>query len=419
MTTTVIHLLQTLLDDATDDRRAALLAAIDACDAAARTDAEIIAFVNTLCQGDLAARLAAKSPVAGALKSLQATLRHLAWQAERVAGGDYTQRLDFMGDLSHGFNEMVTQLHQRDAQLAEYTRTLEQEVEARTRLADALRIQEAQYRRLIELAPFPILLFRQTDALVTFANTRAALSFDMPATALLNRPVSDLFAADAATARLLAILQQGDTFSDAEVQFRRQDGTTFWALCSTTAASFAGESATYIAITDITKQKRMEEELRDLGFHDRLTGLYNRHYYDTELQRLRDGRQYPITVFMLDADGLKQVNDTLGHVVGDRFIIEVARLLRRAFRPDDVQARIGGDEFAVVLPLTDATAAQRILVRVRALVDEHRAQMAEFPFSVSIGIATADAGTPLDAAHHAADQAMYAEKSAKKTARGR
>ena len=109
-------------------------------------------------------------------------------------------------------------------------------------------------------------------------------------------------------------------------------------------------SKVIVSVVDITQQKRAEDRLRFLSTHDVLTGLYNRAFFEEETTRMERGRHYPISVLMVDVDHLKITNDRRGHAAGDSLLRRAAAVLRAAFRTEDVVARIGGDEFAVLLP---------------------------------------------------------------------
>lgn len=166
----------------------------------------------------------------------------------------------------------------------------------------------------------------------------------------------------------------------------------------------------------IQDQDRKSEELFHISTHDALSGLYNRAYFDTELKRLSSGRQVPVSVVMADIDDLKVFNDTYGHSTGDRLIKTTARILLEAFRAEDVVARIGGDEFAVLLPGVDAEQAEIALKRIRRIAERYETQAEVFPISISLGCATTESPAELDEAIKHADQQMYLDKVSRKMA---
>lgn len=170
---------------------------------------------------------------------------------------------------------------------------------------------------------------------------------------------------------------------------------------------------TMAVFTDITERKRTEEKLRYMSIHDSLTGLYNRGYFEEEMARLERGRQYPISVVMVDIDDLKVINDTRGHEAGDDTLRQSSDVLRKIFRADDVIARIGGDEFAVLLPKADVHVVQSAMERMRREIELHNIEYQENPLSLSLGSATIHPGESLTSALRIADKQMYQEKLGK------
>lgn len=164
---------------------------------------------------------------------------------------------------------------------------------------------------------------------------------------------------------------------------------------------------------DIVERKRAEAQLQYLSTHDALTGIFNRALFETELDRLENSREYPISIIVTDLDDLKQTNDSRGHAAGDALLKRTAQALGSTFRASDVLARIGGDEFALILPRTDAGAVLQVLARVQANLAVYNADHPTEPLNLSVGIATSERGDLLDMFRRA-DAAMYAEKRAHK-----
>jgi len=166
-----------------------------------------------------------------------------------------------------------------------------------------------------------------------------------------------------------------------------------------------------VHMEDITLQKEAEEHLRYLSMHDPLTGLYNRLYADTEIERLKSSRKYPVSVMVVDIDGLKVVNDNEGHAAGDQLIKNAAYILKQTFRPEDMVARIGGDEFLVLLPMMDGITLDQSLRRLKVYLTNFNASSPDTPVSFSVGSATAHSSDDLENCIKQADMVMYLEKA--------
>jgi diguanylate cyclase (GGDEF)-like protein/PAS domain S-box-containing protein len=143
---------------------------------------------------------------------------------------------------------------------------------------------------------------------------------------------------------------------------------------------------------DITERKRYEDKLKQLALHDPLTGLPNRNYYSQclriELDKAKQTKS-DLAVLLLDIDHFKDINDTFGHDIGDEVLIEFASRVKNALRKDDIMARIGGDEFIIVLPdLTDSSNATEICERIQqSLLGEWQVKAANLKITSSMGIA--------------------------------
>jgi len=162
---------------------------------------------------------------------------------------------------------------------------------------------------------------------------------------------------------------------------------------------------------NITERVKMEKHLKHLSLHDQLTSLYNRAYFENELARLDRSREHPIAVISVDLDGLKLINDTLGHAEGDRYLQEGAEALKNALRASDILARIGGDEFVLLLPRTTQETAEELINRIRRQVRTQNQEKTGIPLSISIGLAVSEASKhSLEDTYKQADAAMYRDK---------
>jgi diguanylate cyclase (GGDEF)-like protein/PAS domain S-box-containing protein len=162
---------------------------------------------------------------------------------------------------------------------------------------------------------------------------------------------------------------------------------------------------------DITERVKFEQRLKFLSMHDQLTGLYNRAFFEEVIQRLSQSREYPIALITADLDDLKLVNDSLGHEAGDRLLKAAAEVLTKAVRGDDILARVGGDEFAVILTKTSDQGAEKIAARIRETVEDYNRRHSDLPLGLSIGLAVApDAEKSLHEVFRHADDLMYRDK---------
>lgn len=163
----------------------------------------------------------------------------------------------------------------------------------------------------------------------------------------------------------------------------------------------------------VEKMDALSADLQRASTHDALTGLYNRACFDAEIERVSKGRRFPSSVVIIDVDGLKTVNETLGSAAGDQLLLMASGLLLSSFRGEDIVARLGGDEFGVILPGVDDATAADILNRIRATL--HTAVRDEGPaLSLSMGTATALSGKEVSDALQLADERMSKEKAARK-----
>jgi diguanylate cyclase (GGDEF)-like protein/PAS domain S-box-containing protein len=164
-----------------------------------------------------------------------------------------------------------------------------------------------------------------------------------------------------------------------------------------------------LAFRDVTEKRERQAEVEYLSFYDVLTGLYNRRFLEEELRRLDTERNYPLTVAVVDINGLKLLNDAFGHGAGDEVLQRVAAVMKREVRADDIIARIGGDEFVVLLPKTSSAHARQIAQRITEAVANEEVE--SIPLSASCGLeAKTERGQEMSTIFKAAEDDLYRRK---------
>lgn len=218
--------------------------------------------------------------------------------------------------------------------------------------------------------------------------------------------------------RVARATRNGAASLETEYRIRTRAGKTIWVRDEAVVVPSGAGRPPFVqgVLTDITRRKELESQLHHQTFHDTLTGLANRALFldrvDHAIAR-RNRSHTPITVLLLDLDDFKSVNESLGHAAGDALLVEVASRLRHCLRPGDTIARIGGDEFSVLLEDVDVDGGRAVAERImQTLVQPMTLGAREVATKVSVGIAEAGLGERSDELLRQADVAMYAAKAA-------
>lgn len=284
------------------------------------------------------------------------------------------------------------------------------EIARRVAVEDMLRKSESDKRAILDALPDTLLRVSQAGVLIDYKlETEAVMNVG------IGKHVSDLFPEPdvqnimncitnainrGGLHRLEIVLSEGTAENHQLLRFAKLGG-----------------DEVLILISNITGRKRYEEQLKFISTHDVLTGLYNRTFYEAQLERLGKGRQYPIGIIVIDLDGLKETNDTYGHAAGDRMISKAAEVLKKVFRADDLVSRTGGDEFTILLTETSCNELQLVVNRIYASLDEVNEAEPEFELRFSLGSAIAASKELLSDAVRGADVRMYEDKAERKAAR--
>ena len=262
------------------------------------------------------------------------------------------------------------------------------------------------------------------DGLITHANPACRDIFGYTPDEMVGRNIASFLAGDAESAidaaciDLLTMSRESVTL---EQRFEHKDGTIVWGQLTVARVLASGESRLMVMLQDVTERKRMEEELVRRAFQDDLTGLANRALFHDRLRhalerRSRTRTRTTVAVLLLDLDGFKRVNDSLGHAAGDQLLRAVASRISSTVRSGETVARLGGDEFAIVIEAVQTTEEVQLLAErlLRIISKPVIVVDREVVVNVSIGIALAQSGDEGDAVLRNADVAMYSAKNAGK-----
>jgi diguanylate cyclase (GGDEF)-like protein/PAS domain S-box-containing protein len=283
----------------------------------------------------------------------------------------------------------------------------------------ALRESEERYRRLVELAPDAVVV--HVGGTIRYANRRAAelVGFASPEH-LVGRSVLEFVHPedrDRVRARWREIAASGSTVPPAEIRILRTDGIERWIETRATSVVDRGEPAVLLVATDVTDRRRSEERLVYLARHDALTGLANRMLVVDRLEQavrlaVREGRL--AALLLVDLDGFKGLNDTFGHLFGDRVLQLVADRMRGELRACDTVGRLGGDEFAIVLPHIQSPADADLVAErlTRSLAQPLSLDGRSCRIAASIGIALGpEHARSAEGLLRCADLALYRAKA--------
>ena len=311
-------------------------------------------------------------------------------------------------------------VHERTTKLIEANARLNEEVAERNRAEEALRTSEERYRALYNDTP-SMYLTVSPDGIVQLINQFGLSQLGYAPEELIGQSVLRIFAdcdQEAAAEYLAECMAHPDRVFHWELRKIRKDGHVMWVKETARAVQDPGGAPVLLIVCeDITERKHAEERIRYLAHHDALTGLPNRTLMEDRVnQAIAQARRFDqlVAMLFLDLDSFKNINDSLGHQVGDHILKVVAERLLACLRKGDSVARLGGDEFVLNLPALshsrDAThVAQKVLdvLDMPLMIDGH-----DLHVSGSIGISLfPEDGEDAEALMRAADTAMYHAKA--------
>ncbi|WP_198138390.1 HD domain-containing phosphohydrolase [Clostridium carboxidivorans] len=339
---------------------------------------------------------------------------------EKFSKGDFSYRAkiyknDEIGRLSSSFNNMAEQLYILINKLEEKVKERTTELE-KTNII--LKDKERSIRLLLDSTAEAIYGI-DTNGNCTFCNVSCLrmLGYENEEELigknmhlLVHAKNSDGTNSPVDECKVFNAFTKGEcTHVDDEVLWR-SDGTCFpveyYSYPQYREGKIIGAVITFM---DITKRKKSEEDIIYLSYHDQLTGLYNRRYFDEELNRIDNENSIPLTVAMADMNGLKLVNDSFGHAVGDKLIKKVAEIMIKGCRDKDSVIRLGGDEFVILMPNTEMDEAEQIINGINDMALKEKVESVDI--SVSFGYATRKSTEEtIDEILKIAEDSMYKKK---------
>ncbi len=286
----------------------------------------------------------------------------------------------------------------------------------------AVKTNEVALRGIIEASPMPMVIFHKDTHVISMINRSAQVFFDGVAGAQVGMDASRLWETPEQYWAFINELQHKRSLTDQEMRLNGRNGEVMWVQASMTVLTDNNQAMVCCSFADITARKEKEYELLRLATTDPLTGALNRRaFHDACLREYARAQRggYPLALVSCDLDHFKQVNDSYGHAVGDEVLRQFTSTLNYSLRPGDVFGRIGGEEFALLLPGATPDIAAMIAARVR---DKMKAlpitipgasdgkKEIELSATASFGVAGWDTALSLEAVLSRADEALYCAK---------
>jgi diguanylate cyclase (GGDEF)-like protein/PAS domain S-box-containing protein len=317
-------------------------------------------------------------------------------------------------ELSSIGNFSKDELEHKVQELHLRVQLLEGQIRQQNDLVTTLVMNQEKYKVLLDGSSDPIFSFSR-DGEYQYVNPAFAEGVGKTADEIIHRKIWDVFPQDEADKRFAAVKYVFETgeIKSLEVRVPRPDQDRYYLTTVKPIFDNNGKVVLVICISkEITERKTLENELIRLSNYDSLTGLYNRHYFEIEMERLQVSQLYPVSIIIADMDKLKTINDQYGHAAGDNAIQKAAMVLQDSIRTKDIAARIGGDEFAILLTETSEEIAAEIVKRIKT--NAH--SLDDAFLHLSIGFATGEMSSNLVDIFRQADERMYQNK--RNTGRG-
>ncbi len=359
-------------------------------------------FLSEVAAGNLAATPPdRKNFLATGIKELHAGLKHLAWQANQVALGDYNQKVSFLGEFSESFNKMTAQLKEREEKLKQQSQVLEQSNELMKSVMDNLNesivVLSQDNHEIVYLNRAAKILLLGNHDVVKLGSSATVCKCENGCPMLKEK-----------------LTQSAPTETKHLSEVYGCDDSKRYFHVETFSLQWNGMHTYANRIVDVTEEYKEMSEIKNIANTDELTGLYNRRYCTGKTEKLLE-EHCAFTICLIDADKLKYANDTFGHAAGDTYLKTIAQELLKVSRASDAVCRLGGDEFAVIFVNCNA---ELVLKKLTNVNEKLESMALDFPMAISFGAVYVSETSNIDSKTliEKADTLMYEQKKMKREA---
>ncbi|MEQ8175418.1 MAG: PAS domain S-box protein [Syntrophomonadaceae bacterium] len=300
------------------------------------------------------------------------------------------------------------QVKKRTTEMTASNQALEKEIAERLRVENLLRESETRLKAIFDLVPCGIMLVDAHSHKIKEINKLGQELFGASLEEIVGRECHQFICP--AQKGACPITDLNKPVDREERSIITKSGETIAVLKSVSRITIGEAEYLLESFIDITERKKANDALRYHSMHDQLTGIYNRNYYEEELRRLKSVPGVSLALTICDVDGLKIINDTMGHEQGDLLLKNVAGILSESFPRGAMIARIGGDEFAIIMTPCTEKSVEEYCITLRNKIEKAN-ENSNIKISVSIGFATGNTNeSEIAALVKQADDNMYRDK---------